>query len=151
MEPNQKEKQYSESLDSLEMKIVFSPPVVTTVVDTTVLSTCPLTTNSRTSFNPSLAFYLFVCRFYRTILKLGGRLIFTGRLQDALLSLVLKMFIRTSMQRVTVYSSLWNGELSDRERKLDWLITVGNVPCFMVAGKLKVKCAYETSGPSGRQ
>lgn len=85
------------------------------------------------------------------MLKLGGRLIFIGRLQDALLLLVLRMFIRTSTQGVTVYSSLWNGELNDRERKLDWLITVGNVPCFMVAGKLKVKFAYETSGPSGQQ
>jgi len=85
------------------------------------------------------------------MLKLGGRLIFIGRLQDALILLALKMFIRTSTQGVTVYSSLWNGELSDRERKLDLLITVGNVPCFMVAGKFKVKCAYETSGPSDRQ
>ena len=86
------------------------------------------------------------------MLKLDGRWIFTGRLQAALILLVSKMFIRTSMQGVTVYWLLWNGELSHKERKPQWPVTVGNnLPCFMVAGKLKVNFAYETSGHSGRQ
>jgi len=104
--------------------------------------------------NPSPAFCVFACRFYRTTLKLGGRWNFTGRLQAAHILLVSKMFIRTSMQGVTVCWSLWNGEFSNWGRKLEWLLTFGNgVLCFTckVAGKLKVislrtsQVAYQAS------
>ena len=64
--------------------------------------------------NPLLGVCIFACRFYRTMLKLGGRWIFTGRLQAALILLASKMFIRTSMQGVTVCWSLWNGKFGYR-------------------------------------
>jgi len=105
--------------------VLLIPPVITNVFDTTELLMPPLITSSRTSSkcNPLLAFSVFACRFYKTTLKPEGRWIFIGRLQAALILLVSKMFIRTSMQGVTVCWSLWNGEFSDRERKLEWLVT----------------------------